>query len=165
MARPIPAIPGPGQESVWEYPRPPRLESITRSIQIYFNDVLVVDATSAWRVLETSHAPVYYLNPADIRMAYLRRGSGHSWCEWKGQAAYFDVVVAGRTAEQAAWTYEKPTRPFAPIANHIAFYAWAMDQCVVDGELVTPQPGRFYGGWITSDIVGPFKGEPGTQGW
>lgn len=165
MAQPQRIEPGPGQESVWDYPRPPRLEAAHKSIQIVFNGQVIADTRQAWRVLETSHPPVYYLPREDIVMPALVLGAGHSWCEWKGQASYFDVAVDGQTAVQAAWTYTHPTPAFQPIAGHIAFYAWAMDECLVDGERVTSQPGRFYGGWITCDIVGPFKGEPGTSGW
>jgi uncharacterized protein (DUF427 family) len=157
--------PAPGQESVCDYPRPPRLEPADRHIQIYFNGVLIADTRRANRVLETSHPPVYYLPAEDIRMENVVPSEGGSWCEWKGQASYFDVVVKGQIAERAAWSYPRPTPPFSAIKDQVAFYAWAMDKCLVDGELVRPQPGNFYGGWITGDIVGPFKGEPGTQGW
>jgi len=157
--------PLPGQESVWDYPRPPRLEQAPQRIQVYFNGVALANTAGAWRVLETSHPPVYYLPPGDIAMDYLHPAPAQSWCEWKGQATYYDVIVVGRTARQSAWTYLRPSRPYAPIAGYIGFYAWAMDQCLVDGEQVTPQPGGFYGGWITNNIVGPFKGEAGTTGW
>jgi uncharacterized protein (DUF427 family) len=157
--------PGPGQESVWDYPRPPRLELTSRHIQIYFNGLLLADTRRAYRVLETSHPPVYYLPPADIQMQCLVPAGGHSWCEWKGQAAYYSVVVGERRAENVAWYYPNPTPPFLAIKNCVAFYPRPMDRCLVDGEVVTPQPGGFYGGWITSDVVGPFKGEPGTMGW
>lgn len=157
--------PAPGQESVWDYPRPPRLEPANRHIQIHFNGELIADSRRANRVLETSHPPVYYLPAEDIRMEYLVPSEGGSWCEWKGQAAYYDVVVKGQVAEKAAWSYPNPTPSFRAIKDQVAFYAWAMEKCLVDGELVRAQPGNFYGGWITGDIVGPFKGEPGTQGW
>ncbi len=157
--------PGPGQESVWDYPRPPKLELTKKRIQVFFNGELLADTQRAWRVLETSHPPVYYIPPEDIQLEYLTPSEGSSWCEWKGQASYFDVVVGDKVAKKAGWTYPKPTRTFQDIKNHVALYAWAMDQCFVDGELVRPQPGNFYGGWITKDILGPFKGEPGTSGW
>jgi uncharacterized protein (DUF427 family) len=163
--RPKPIQPGPGQESVWDYPRPPRLEQTDRHITIVFNGVTIADTRRAWRVLETSHPPVYYLPPEDIRMAYLISAPGRSWCEWKGEAGYYTLQVNGRRAESVAWTYHQPTPPFAPIKDHVAFYAAPMDACFVDGERVRPQPGNFYGGWITGDVVGPFKGEPGTMGW
>jgi uncharacterized protein (DUF427 family) len=165
MKRPEPIAPRPGQESVWDYPRPPRLEPVDKRLQILFAGQDIADTRRAWRVLETSHPPVYYLPPADVNMALLHEVNGGSWCEWKGQASYYDVVVGRRIARRAAWTYRRPAAAFGQIKDHLAFYAWAMDACLVDGEKVRPQPGRFYGGWITDDIVGPFKGEPGTSGW
>lgn len=160
MNRPKPISPGPGQESVWSYPRPPRLERVEKRIQIVFNGVTIADGTGAYRVLETSHPPNYYLPPTDIVMAHLRPATGRSMCEWKGQAGYYDVVVGKRVAARAAWTYRAPTPAFAAIKDFIALYAGPMDACYVAGERVTPQPGDFYGGWITADIVGPFKGAP-----
>ena len=157
--------PGPGQESVWDYPRPPRLELTSHHIQIAFNGVTIAESRRAWRVLETSHPPVYYLPPNDLAVAHFVPTRGSSFCEWKGAASYFDVVVGGRVAERAAWTYPHPTAPFAPIAGFVAVYPGRMDACYVDGERVQAQPGDFYGGWITSAIVGPFKGGPGTLGW
>lgn len=157
--------PGPGQESVWDYPRPPRLEQTAKQIQVVYNGVVIADSRRAWRVLETSHPPVYYIPPQDIRRDCLRPAAGRSFCEWKGQAGYYDVRVGDKTAANAAWYYPQPTPAFAAIKDHVAFYAGPMDACTVDGELVQPQPGQFYGGWITRDIVGPFKGEPGTWGW
>lgn len=154
-----------GQESVWDYPRPPRLEAVTKRIQVIFKGVRIADSNNAYRVLETSHPPVYYIPPEDIAMNYLQAASGSSHCEWKGKASYFDVVVDGEAARRSAWAYEKPTPDFASIKDHLAFYAAVMDACLVDGEKARPQPGDFYGGWITSDIVGPFKGEPGSWGW
>jgi uncharacterized protein (DUF427 family) len=157
--------PAAGQESVWDYPRPPRLERTERHIQVVFNNVVVADSWRSWRVLETSHPPVYYIPPEGIMMDYLILTEGGSWCEWKGQAAYYNIEIGNRTAERVAWAYPRPTAPFRAIRDHLAFYSWAMDECLVDGELVRPQPGKFYGGWITNDIVGPFKGEVGTAGW
>ena len=165
MMRPTPVEPNPGQQSVWDYPRPPRLERTDKHIQVVFNEVVIADSRRAWRVLETSHPPVYYIPLEDIKMDLLRRAEGGSWCEWKGQAIYYAIEIGSRVAERVAWTYPRPTTPFRAIKDHIAFYAWAMDECLVDGELVRPQPGEFYGGWITDDIVGPFKGEAGTAGW
>lgn len=150
--------PGPGQESVWDYPRPPRLEKTTRRISITFNEVVTVDTRRAWRVLETSHPPVYYVPRDDIRNECLIENPRTSYCEWKGVARYLDVRVGDRTAEASAWYYPEPTASFVPIRDHVAFYPAMMDACSVDGEEVTPQPGGFYGGWITSEIVGPFKG-------
>ena len=163
--RPNPISPGPGQESVWDYPRPPRLEPTTKHIRVVFNGVTVAETRRAWRVLETSHPPVYYIPPQDIRAEYLKPGAGRSFCEWKGEARYVTLEVNDRRAENVGWFYPNPTPAFAAIRDHIAFYAAPMDSCTVDGECVTPQPGGFYGGWITADVVGPFKGEPGTMGW
>jgi uncharacterized protein (DUF427 family) len=153
------------RESVWDYPRPPRLEETGRSILVVFNGVEIVSAPRAWRVLETSHPPTYYLPPEFVRMEHLEPSRRRSFCEWKGQASYYDVVAGARRAPSAAWTYYRPTAAFAPLAGAVAFYAQLMDACFVDGERVSTQEGDFYGGWITSDLVGPFKGAPGTRGW
>lgn len=163
--QPAPIKPGPEQESVWAYPRPPRLEDTPKYIQIIFNDVAIADTRRAKRVLETSHPPVYYIPSEDIRMEYLSRADGSSLCEWKGTARYFNLQVNGRRADRVGWSYQNPAPPFAALKDHIAFYAAPMDACLVDGERARPQPGEFYGGWITADIVGPFKGEPGTRTW
>jgi uncharacterized protein (DUF427 family) len=163
--RPQRIEPGPGQESVWDYPRPPRVERVQKHIEVFFNGIKIVSSDSAYRVLETSHPPVYYIPRADIRMEYLGPAEGTSLCEWKGRAAYFTVRAGDQSAERSAWSYPDPTPEFEIIKDHIAFYAGPMDRCTVDGERVIPQPGEFYGGWITKDIVGPFKGEPGTMGW
>ena len=165
MNKPVPVEPKTGQESVWDYPRPPRLEQIGKRIQVFFAGQLIADSQQAYRVLETSHPPVYYIPPQDIHLEYLREAAGGSWCEWKGQAAYYDIAVGDRIARHGAWYYPHPTPAFGEIKDYVAFYANAMDECRVDGERVRPQPGGFYGGWITNDVVGPFKGEPGTQGW
>lgn len=157
--------PGPGQESVWDYPRPPRLELSSKHIRIFVDDALVVDSSSAYRVLETSHPPVYYVPPSDVKLEWLQPAAGSSFCEWKGRASYYDLCLAERTIKQVAWGYLKPTRGFELIASHLAFYPGRVDQCFVGDELVQPQDGDFYGGWITSNIVGPFKGSPGTSGW
>jgi uncharacterized protein (DUF427 family) len=141
------------------------LERVSKHIEVVFNRVTIADTQSAWRVLETSHPPVYYIPPQDILMAYLVEETGGSYCEWKGQAKYYTVIVDNQKAKRAAWCYPDPTAAFTAIKGCVAFYADAMDGCYVDGERVKPQPGRFYGGWITRDIVGPFKGQPGTQHW
>jgi len=154
-----------GQESVWDYPRPPRLEASTRRIRVEFGGKIIADTRRAVRVLETSHPPVYYIPPEDVRMDYLQTEAGSSFCEWKGQALYFSVVVGGTKAQRAVWTYPNPVPAYARIKDHIAFYAEKMDMCTVDGELVRPQEGSFYGGWITKDIIGPFKGGPGSWSW
>jgi uncharacterized protein (DUF427 family) len=146
-------------ESVWDYPRPPRCEATAKEIAVMFNNVEIARTRRAYRVLETSHPPVYYIPPEDVRMECMQRSNASSFCEWKGSAGYYDVSVNGSLARQAAWFYASPTAPFAAIKNHIAFYPQKMQDCFVNGEKVIPQPGRFYGGWITSDIQGPFKGE------
>ncbi|MEM1251593.1 MAG: DUF427 domain-containing protein [Cyanobacteria bacterium P01_H01_bin.21] len=157
--------PGPGQESVWDYPRPPALEDSSKRIKIVFNDTVIVDSQQTKRVLETSHPPVYYIPTADIAMDCLSEAAGTSFCEWKGRARYYTVTVGDRVAERVAWCYPTPTERFASIADYVAFYPSAMDTCYVDDEQVQAQTGDFYGGWITSDIVGPFKGGAGTWGW
>jgi len=154
-----------GQESVWDYPRPPRLESTSKHLTVVFGGNTIADTVHAYRVLETSHPPVYYLPPVDIQMKYLRPTARASFCEWKGAASFFSVEAGDKRAVDAAWFYANPTAAFAAIKNYVAFYPVMMDACYVDGELVTPQPGGFYGGWITRDIVGPFKGAEGTWGW
>jgi uncharacterized protein (DUF427 family) len=158
-------IPGPGQESVWDYPRPPRVEDSDRHIQVVFSGIVIADTRRARRVLETSHPPVYYIPPGEVLMEALRTTSRTTWCEWKGQAVYYTVRVGDRRADNAAWAYPSPTTGYMSIKDYIAFYPQLMDACYVDGELAQPQPGHFYGGWVTHDIVGPFKGEPGTSDW
>ena len=157
--------PGPGQESVWDYPRPPRLEDSDKHIQVIFNGEIIAETCRAKRVLETSHPPVYYIPPEDINMGFLKPASRQSWCEWKGQAHYYSVNVAGQEAARAAWTYPHPTAGFEALRNYVAFYPGQMEACYVAGERVQAQAGDFYGGWITGNIVGPFKGGPGTMGW
>jgi uncharacterized protein (DUF427 family) len=157
--------PGPGQESVWDYPRPPRLEDSAKHIQIIFNGVIIADTRRAKRVLETSHPPTYYIPPEDIKMEYLVKMPRTSWCEWKGKARYFNLTIGDRTESEVAWYYPDPTASFASLKDYVAFYPGRMDACYLDGEQVKSQAGDFYGGWITHDIVGPFKGEAGTWGW
>lgn len=163
--RPLPNRVGPSQESVWDYPRPPRLEAVHKRIQIIFNGATIADTRRAYRVLETSHPPVYYIPPQDICQKYLLPGNGRSFCEWKGAAQYVTITVGDKQAANVGWRYPEPTPSFAALKNHVAFYAGPMDACLVDGERARPQPGQCYGGWITCDIVGPFKGEPGSKGW
>jgi uncharacterized protein (DUF427 family) len=154
-----------GRESVWDYPRPPRVELSSKHVQVVFNGVVIADTRRAQRVLEMSHPPVYYIPTEDIRMEYLTPTGRATYCEWKGRAGYYTVSVNGKTAQNAAWFYPNPTPAFAAIKDYVAFYPGRMDQCMVDGEAVQAQPGDFYGGWITRDIVGPFKGTPGTTSW
>lgn len=163
--RPVPEPPGEGQESVWDYPRPPRLEQRSERILVRFGGQVIADTTDAVRVLETSHPPVYYLPIADFVTGTLVSVSGTTYCEFKGQAHYVDVVVGDHIAERAGWTYPQPSRGFELLKDRVAVYPEKMDSCVVDGDRVRSQDGDFYGGWITPNIVGPFKGGPGTFGW
>ena len=153
-------------ESVWDYPRPPRVEPSSRRVRIDFGGVVIVETTGAHRVLETSHPPAYYVPLADVTPGVLTPAGGRTTdCEWKGIASYLDVTAGGERAERAAWTYHDPRPGFEEIRDTVAFYPGRMDACFVDDERVEAQPGDFYGGWITSDVVGPFKGEPGTRDW
>lgn len=154
-----------GQESVWDYPRPPVAIPCGRRVVVVHRGVTIADTERAIRTLETSHPPTYYLPPNDILMSALEPVDGSSFCEWKGHARYFDVVVGGQRLTRAAWSYPAPTAGFAELRDHIAFYAASLDGCFVGSDRVTPQPGGFYGGWITADLAGPFKGVPGSQFW
>lgn len=156
--------PGPGQESVWDYPRPPRVELVTERVCVLLDGEVVAETTRAQRVLETSHPPVYYIPRDDVRAGALEDAPGSSFCEWKGRARYHTVRLGGRTLLRVAWSYPDPTPAFAAIRDHVAFYLDPLVGVVGD-ERATPQPGRFYGGWVTSRVVGPFKGEPGTAHW
>jgi len=162
--KPHPITPAPGQKSVWDYPRPPCVQDSQKHIQVIFNGVIIAETRRARRVLETGSPPVYYVPPSDIRLEGLVLSAHTTWCEWKGRAVYYTVVV-DRKAPNAAWFYPDPTPPFTTIKDYVAFYPRLIDACYVDGERVQPQPGTYYGGWITKDIVGPFKGGPGTSTW
>ncbi len=167
--RPRRVEPGPGQESVWDYPRPPRVEPVTERLRVVLGGEAVADtdrsAEAAYRVLETSHPPTYYLPVSCFTEGALRPAPGSSVCEWKGRAAYHDVVAGGVVAREAAWGYPEPTAPYAVLRGRVAVYAGRVDACFVGEERVEPQPGGFYGGWVTSGIVGPVKGVPGSMGW
>ena len=163
--RPAPAAVAPGQESVWSYPRPPVLRPTAERITVVLGGVTICETRSSLQVLETSHPPTYYLPRSSFVAGSLRMAEGHSFCEWKGVASYLDVLGATEVASRAAWYYPTPTVPFAALIDHVALYPGAMDACFVDGEPVTPQPGGFYGGWVTSKVAGPFKGVPGSSGW
>lgn len=163
--RPEPDPVEPGQESVWGYPRPPRLEAVRARLEVVLGDETIASTTGGYRVLETSHPPNYYFPPDDVVVGALERSDGRSFCEWKGRAHYLTVRSGNRVEVDAAWGYDSPSDAFAPLRGYVAFYAGRMDECFVDGELVTPQPGDFYGGWITSPIAGPYKGTPGSRGW
>jgi uncharacterized protein (DUF427 family) len=166
MARhPLAVVPGPGQTSVWDFPRPPRVEPVALRVRIALGGQLVADTLRAVRVCETASPPTYYLPIDDLAPDTLVSAPGTSWCEWKGRAVYWSVRGGGREAPRAAWSYPEPLPAFAALRGHVAFYAGPMDACWVGDERVTPQPGGFYGGWVTADLVGPFKGEPGTGHW
>ena len=166
MRRPERIAPLPGQESVWDYPRPPDVRVITARVRVVHAGQAVVDTVYARKVCETSQLPAYYLPPTDVRTEWLVASPNRSFCEWKGVARYWHLVVpSADPVTDAAWSYDEPTAAFASIVGHVAFYARAVDECWVGDERVQPNPGSFYGGWWTPDIVGPFKGEPGTTGW
>lgn len=152
-------------ESVWDYPRPPRLEPVTEPVRVTFEGAEVARTDSAVRILETASPPTVYLPMADVRMDLLSPSSGGStFCEWKGAAEYFDVASEGVVSARAAWYYPQPSEAFRAIADHVSFYP-ALVECFIGEERVRPQAGGFYGGWVTDRIRGPFKGEPGTEGW
>lgn len=159
------AIPGPGQESVWDYPRPPRVEVVAELLRVVVDKVTIAATERGYRVLETAGAPVYYIPPEDVRLDLLRPSLHRSVCEWKGMARYHTLRLGERTIENVAWSYPDPLPGFEAIRDHLAFYAGRVDEAWVGDERATPQPGNFYGGWITSRIVGPFKGGPGSFGW
>ncbi len=157
--------PRPGEESVWDYPRPPRVESVPDRIRVVVDGTTIADSLHALRILETAGAPVYYIPPNDVRLDLLELSGHASVCEFKGDAEYHSIVLPDRVIPNAAWSYPGPNAGYEAIRDHFAFYAWRIDEAWVGAELARPQPGRFYGGWITSRIVGPFKGGPGTFGW
>lgn len=156
---------GPGQISVWDFPRPAVAQPVAMHVVIEHLGVIVADTRRSVRTLETSHPPSYYIPKDDIAPGLLRQAGGSSFCEWKGVATYWDVVIDGVTLSRAGWSYAAPTPPFACLRDHVAFYAGPFDRCTVDGDIAIPQPGAFYGGWITADLAGPFKGGPGSMGW
>jgi len=163
--RPDPVPPRPGQESVWDYPRPPRLEAVRKQVEVIFGGQTIALTLEPMRVLETSHPPVYYLPRNSIVPGVLVPTDRTTFCEFKGVASYFTVVQGGHFEPDAAWTYEEPVSDYEAMAGHVSFYPGRMDTCLVDGDFVQGQPGGFYGGWVTSDIAGPFKGAPGSEGW
>ncbi|MDW7730420.1 MAG: DUF427 domain-containing protein [Bacillota bacterium] len=153
------------EESVWDYPRPPRVEPFGGLIEIKHGEYVLVNSSNSYRVLETSQPPVYYIPRADIKMELLLRTNRTSVCEFKGLAVYYDLVTSDEHLKNVAWSYENPKPGFESIKDHLAFYASKLDACYVDGEEVKSQEGDFYGGWITANIKGPFKGGPGSRGW
>lgn len=152
-------------ENVWDYPRPPSIESSDEHLVVTFGGVVIADTTTSYRICETSHPPTYYLPLASFADGVLQPIDGTTFCEWKGAASYFDVVSAGRTLQAGAWTYLQPSSRFVDLLGHVAIYPSKVDSATIDGEVVQPQDGDFYGGWITSRVTGPFKGAPGTLGW
>lgn len=157
--------PEPGQESVWDYPRPPRVEDTAELVEVVLGSETIATSRAAVRVLETSHPPTYYLPVADFVDGALRPTEGSSFCEFKGVATYFDLLGGGATARRAGWTYLDPSPGFEVLRGYVAVMPGLVQECRVDGETVRAQAGGFYGGWITGRVVGPFKGEPGTMGW
>lgn len=162
---PTPDKPGPGQESVWDYPRPPAIERTSSLLRVELAGRTIAETTRGWRILETSQPPAYYFPRADIDLSTLVPSAHRTFCEWKGTARYWTAVVGDREVDDIAWEYEHPTAAYAAIAGHLAFYAQKADACFVDGERVQAPEGLFYGGWITSKVVGPFKGGPGSAHW
>lgn len=156
--------PGPGEESVWDYPRPPAISQDSRTIEVKWMEKTIALTTESVRVLETASPPTFYLPPKDLKTEFITKAPGSSYCEWKGRATYWNITVHGNVLEKAAWSYEDPTPPFRSIAGYFSFYPGKLE-CYVDNIRVEPQPGGFYGGWMTPEIVGPVKGEGGTGGW
>lgn len=152
------------RESVWDYPRPPRVEAVGRRVRVALGGETILDVPDAIRVLETAGAPTIYIPLAAVREGTLRPAAGGSFCEWKGAATYWDVVAGGETAPRAAWSYPKPNEAFAELRGLVSFYP-ALVECRLGDELVEPQPGGFYGGWVTAEITGPIKGGAGSGGW
>lgn len=157
--------PGPGQESVWDYPRPPRIEASDKLVEIFFNGHRIAASRNTKRVLETSHPPTFYIPPRDVNLEFLIGSDRRTVCEFKGVARYHTLVDGDRDSPDAAWSYSDPVPAFESIRDHLAFYPSRVEACFVDGERVAAQEGDFYGGWITEEIVGPFKGGSGTWGW
>jgi len=153
------------RESVWDYPRPPRVEQSSRHIRVVFNETTIAETSKEFRVLETSHPPVYYIPPGDVQQQFLSSTEHRSYCEFKGLATYYTLNVGEKVAKNAAWSYHNPPNSYESIKDYVAFYPGRVDACYVYGERVQPQEGDFYGGWITSDLEGPFKGGSGTAGW
>ncbi|HUP15971.1 MAG TPA: DUF427 domain-containing protein [Acidimicrobiia bacterium] len=153
------------RESVWDYPRPPRVETTDRLVRVEFADRVIAESSRSLRVLETSHPPVFYIPRSDFVASFIRPSTQTSFCEFKGEASYLDVVVEDRVAPDAGWEYPDPSRGYEALQDHVAFYPGRVGACFVDGERVKSQDGGFYGGWVTAEIVGPFKDAAGTRGW
>jgi uncharacterized protein (DUF427 family) len=163
--RPVFAVsPREGQESVWDYPRPPRVEQTSREVTVQAGTVEIARSRRCLRVLETASPPTFYLPPEDVRVEFLEQAQGRSRCEWKGEARYWTVKLPGLLLERVAWSYPDPLPGYEAIRDYLSFYP-ARVTCHVDSVRVEPQPGQFYGGWVTPEVVGPFKGEPGSEAW
>jgi uncharacterized protein (DUF427 family) len=156
---------GRDKQCVWDYPRPPVLEKDLRTIKVEFSGHIIAHSVCAYKVLETSHPPSFYVPEGDVVSTFFVPSNKQSFCEWKGLAKYWHIKVGSRIAFDAAWSYERPHTAFFPITAYLSFYSSLMDSCFVGEERVSSQEGGFYGGWVTSDIVGPFKGGPGTSSW
>jgi uncharacterized protein (DUF427 family) len=165
MTIPVPETPKAGQESVWDFPRPAIAQHVSSHLKIMHRGIIVAETKKGVRTLETSHPPSYYFPREDVAMGLLSLSNNSSFCEWKGNAQYLDVTVKGETLKNVGWSYPNPTSTFMMLQNFIAFYASPFDQCLVDGEKALPQPGDFYGGWVTSKFSGPFKGVAGSRFW
>ena len=153
------------RESVWDYPRPPRVEPCPQRVRVEFGGEAIVDTVRAYRLLETSHPPTYYIPQGDLKREFLQANPRRTFCEFKGTASYWDLRVGERTSAACAWSYPAPSAAYSALRDHLAFYAHRVDACFVGDERVQPQAGDFYGGWITANLVGPFKGVPGSRGW
>ncbi|MCC5950369.1 MAG: DUF427 domain-containing protein [Nitriliruptoraceae bacterium] len=165
MRRPQPEEPGPGQESVWDYPRPPAVAPTDAHVCVWFAGQLIADTRAAIRVMETSHPPSFYLPRADIDTSALVQVARRTFCEFKGEAAYADLVVGEQRSPLACWWYLEPTPGYEALRDTMTFYPSRVERATVDGEQVRSSEGDFYGGWITSKVTGPFKGAPGTMWW
>lgn len=157
--------PGPGQESVWDYPRPPAVEEVDVLAQVFLGDLIVAESNRCLRVLETSHPPTIYFPCTHTRTELLVARPGVTFCEWKGNSTYFDLRAGDKFLRRAAWRYSTPLEEYAMLANYVSFYPGAFTRCTYNGETVQAQPGDYYAGWVTSNLVGPFKGGPGSKGW
>lgn len=160
---PFAEAPGPGQESVWDYPRPPALVGCDALVEVFNGESLLASSRGTQRVLETASPPTYYLPPDSVDWSQLVQTQGSSFCEWKGAATYW-ALTNNPGGPVVGWSYESPSDSFAAITGYLSFYPRLL-ACKVDGERVHPQPGGFYGGWVTSKVAGPFKGDPGTGHW
>jgi len=153
--------PGPGQRSVWDFPRPPAIEPVRVEVSVRFGAIEIARSSRCLRVLETGSPPTYYIPPDDVERSLLEPAEGRSLCEWKGEAHYWDLAGVSHGPPRVAWSYPEPFPEFRRLADHLAFYPSRLE-CFVGSARAEPQPGGFYGGWVTPELVGPFKGEPGT---